>query len=118
MGDDVRERAYDSEFFVENADQIRDARLLANAIADMECATHNGTPHEVRLAWLQFYDIAGPVLTGKFIASGAWQDYCPEIDDETDTDSRATLWTDGEKRVVSTLRFTHDTPCDMTFTVE
>jgi len=116
--DDIRERAYDSEFFVEHADKIRDARLLANAIADMDHATHNGTAHEVRLAWLQFYDIAGPVLTGQFIASGAWEDYCPEIDDDTDTDSRATLWTDGEKRVVATLKFTHDTPCDMTFTVE
>lgn len=118
MTDSVRDRAFDSEFFAEYADQIKNARSLAGALADMDYAARNGTSHEVRLAWLQFYDLAGPILTGKFIASGAWRDYCPEIDDDTDTDSRATLWTDGSQRVVAQLRFVQELPCDMTFTVE
>jgi hypothetical protein len=118
LDDDVYQLAFDSQFFVDHAEQIRNPTSLARAIRDMDYATRNGTAHEVRLAWLQFYDLAGPILTGQFIASGAWRDYCPEIDDDTDTDSRATLWTDGSQRVVSQLRFITEVPCDMTFTVE
>lgn len=114
----VADRAFDSQFFVDNADLIRSPRLLAKALADMDYATRNGHADEVRLAWLQFYDLAGPVLTGRFISSGAWRDYCPEIDDDSDTESRATLWTDGVRRLVCQLLFVQEIPHDMRFDLE
>ncbi len=92
--------------------------MLAKALADMDHAAHYGNAHEVRLAWLQLYDIAGPILTGKFIASGAWQDYCPKIDEPTDTASRATLWSDGRNKVIAHVVFVQDVPCDIRLTVE
>lgn len=118
MTSDVQQRAFDSQFFIDNAELIRNPRLLASALADMDRATHGGSAHEVRLAWQQVYDLVGPKLTGLFISTGSWRDYCPDIDDQTDTDSRATLWTDGDQRVVCQLVFLREQPWDMTFTVE
>jgi hypothetical protein len=120
--DEVFCQAFDSEFFTDYVDLIRCPRALARAIRNLSYACNNspGNAYEVRLAWLGFYDIAGPALTGKFIASGAWRDFCPDIDSEEigDTESIATLWTNGDKAVICRLQFYRDAPVDLVFLVE
>lgn len=118
MPDDLFNRVFDSEFF--STTPIRNARAVAKAICDLHTATHSDSAfaEEVRLAWLALYDVAGPVITGRFLATGAWREYCPEVDSPTDSQVQETLWTDGERSVVVHLVFTHDEPRDLRFAIE
>ena len=120
--DEVVNQAFDSVFFAEYVALIRWPRALAQAIRNLSYASNAsaGNAYEVRLGWLGLYDVAGPTLTGKFIASGAWRNFCPDIDNDEvgDTDSLATLWRDGDKAVICRVQFHREAPVDLAFSVE
>lgn len=105
---------------VELAGRPVNARYLAGALRDLTTASFspNGTAHEVRLAWQMLYDVMGPKLLGKFVSTGAWKDFVPAVSLVNDTDSYATLWAGGGKKVVGRVQFQRDVPVDLRFDVE
>lgn len=96
------------------------ARYLVTALRDLRTAScaKPGNAHEVRLAWQMLLDTAGPILTGKFIATGTWREYSPYVRGTRDTPSLATLWEGNGKAVVCRVRFDRDVPVGMIFDVE
>ena len=118
VDDDIYQRAFDSEFFADNADAFFIPKSVARAMCDLHTASNGQSAEEVRLAWLQLYDLLGPIRMGKFIESHCWLDFVPEIDFSNDGESFATLWTDGVRYVRSYVVFTQDVPCDIRFVIE
>lgn len=100
------------------AGQRINARYTASALRDLVTASHGENPHEVRLAWQLLLDTIGPVLTGKFIATGAWKDFCPEPDHDEGTPSLAVLWRKHCQSVIGRVQFTKDRPTGVRFDVE
>lgn len=117
---DVLQWIFNSDAFVARFGQPVNTRFLSDALRDLSFASSKieGNAYEVKLAWVALQDAAGAKLTGEFIASGAWKDFCPDPDADRDTESMATLWEQGDKRVVARVQFVRDAPCDLAFSVE
>ena len=62
-------------------------------------------------------DTAGPILTGRFIASGTWRDYSPYVFGTHDTPSMATLWEGELGAVVCRVQYRQEVPVGMKFEV-
>ena len=116
--DDVFHRAFDSQFFADN--KIRNPRTVAKAIVDLHRVSHdpNTIPEEVRLAWLQLYDVAGIALLGEMLSTGAWREFAPDVDDPRDSLLSNAVWTNGDKTVTARLVYIQDRPQDLRFTID
>jgi len=95
------------------------SRYLVAALRDLRTASYSGTAnaYEVRLAWQMLLDTAGPILTGRFIASGTWREYTPYVFSARDTPSLATLWEGEQKSVVCRAQYHLEVPIGMRFDV-
>lgn len=93
-------------------------RYLCQALRDLRTASRGSNPHEVRLAWQMLCDSAGPVLTGLFISSGAWLDFCPQPIAGRDASALATVWHREDKSVVARAQFQGDVPVGVRFDIE
>jgi hypothetical protein len=94
------------------------ARYTASALHDLTVASFGDNAHEVRLAWQLLLDTMGPVLTGRFITSGAWKTFCSHPDHDDGTPSHAVLWRKGGESVVARRVFREERPTDIRFDVE
>lgn len=117
---DLMQWVFYLDWFAGNAGRLVHARSLVQALADMRkaCCTKETTAAEVRLAWQIFYDVAGPFLTGQFIVSGAWRDFCPDPRSKRDTASQFVIWERDGQSVVARLQFYKDEPNDISFVME
>jgi hypothetical protein len=95
-------------------------RYLVSALRDLRTASSAkpGNAYEVRLAWQLVLDVAGPILTGRFISSGTWREYTPYVRNARDTPSRATVWQRNGKAVVCRARYQKEVAVDLAFHVE
>lgn len=108
------------DWFAGNAQRLIPARVLLSTLRNLRqaCCQPLTTAAEVKLAWQMFYDCAGPFLTGQFLASGAWKDFCPDPRSDRDTGSMMVLWKQDGQSLVARLQFYKDEPNDITFTLE
>ena len=100
------------------AGQRISARLFASALEDLSTASRGDHAHEVRLAWQLLLDTIGPVMTGHFLSTGAWKQFCPEPDHDAGSPSLAVVWRKGGQSVVARRQFKNDLPVDVRFDVE
>jgi hypothetical protein len=96
------------------------ARYLSAALRDLRTAScaKPGNPREIQLAWQLLLDTAGLTLTGKFIATGTWKEFCPFVVQLPSGGSKITLWKGGGKSVVGRVQYRKDVPFDIRFDIE
>jgi hypothetical protein len=96
------------------------ARYLSAALRDLREAScaKPGNAREVQLAWQLVLDTAGLNLTGKFIHSGAYKDFCPYVRPVPSGGSKIALWRGEGKIVVARLQFLNDKGVGIRFDIE
>lgn len=107
-------------WFAEKTTHLLQARPLANALTQLRYAScrKDGNAQDVLLCWRILCDVAGPWLTGQFIASEAWLAFCPDPKSDRDTGSMAVLWSGDGGAVVCRATFRQEVPVDLKFTIE
>ncbi len=95
-------------------------RYLSAALRDLRTASNAkpGNAREVQLAWQLVMDTAGVSLTGKFIHSNAWKDFCPYVRPVPSGGSKVALWRGDGKVVVAYLQFKNEVGVGIRFDIE
>lgn len=121
---DLLQWVFDTDRFVEQFDKPVSTLYLCQALRDLTVATSKWEEgaethaHEVKLAWQMLYDVAGPWLTGQFISTGAWHEFCPPAGEGRDAPGLATVWKLNDKSVVARVTYIREVPCNILFTIE